>query len=95
MTILWIATVAAGVAGGIIYRWISGPEERHDKTTERLVGLADALKDCKIDCATRRGDYVQRVEYEARMLRFENTIVRVHAHARSNSPQNGFAGGGA
>ena len=33
--ILWIATVAAGVAGGMIWRWISGPEERDDKTTER------------------------------------------------------------
>ena len=78
LLVLWIATIGAGVIGAMIWRWFTGPVERDEQQTAQIGELRADFSNCRIQCAERRIDYVRRDEYEARMIRVDHMLTRVH-----------------
>lgn len=76
--VLFILTVGAMVTGALIWRWMTRPDERDEEQTKQILELRGDFANCRLNCAERRTDYVKRDEYEVRMIRFDNKLIRIH-----------------
>jgi hypothetical protein len=78
MVVLLIFSV---IFGGLL-TWFGFQLKRKDRADEqqnqRIEKMAQTLHECQLRCANKTADYVRREDFEARMLRFEEMLVRVH-----------------
>jgi hypothetical protein len=76
--VLFVCTVGAGSAVAVVTVSLQRKSQSDESQNQAITELQDRLHKCQVHCASSRGDYVKREDFEGRMLRQEEMIVRIH-----------------
>jgi hypothetical protein len=78
MLVLAVFSVAFGFMIVLFGRWLKRQDDADTKQDVRIEHLDQSFHECQVRCASSRGEYVRREDFEGRMLRMEDMMVRIH-----------------
>ena len=78
LAVLFICTIVASAIAIYLGNALQRKSQADDAQNKTITDLQTAFNNCRVNCANHRGEMVKRDDFEGRMLRMEEMIVRIH-----------------